>query len=516
MAVNISRPPDGPHKAKIFISYSRKDIAFADRLEAALKLRAFEVLIDRTEIYAFEDWWQRIQALITEADTIVFVLTPEAVTSDICRKEVEFAALLNKRFAPVVCKRVDDNAVPPPLRRFNYIFCDDDARFEARIDLLAEALQTDIEWVRKHTEFVALARRWELAGSPGPRGLLLRSPTLDDAERWLASRPPQGPEPTAVTRAFIAESRRAVKQQRLRAILSIAAVTLVVWTLVVAWFERGYLQLRWDLWRHALSSDAELKPKLEFQECSRCPVMVVVPAGEFMMGSPDTEKDHQLNEGPQHKVTIGKTFAVAKFEVTFDEWNACVDLGGCKSNYKPNDQGWGKGNRPVIDVTWEEAKEYVDWLSRLTGKAYRLLSEAEYEYAARAGTTTAYPWGDDIKLNGQAMANCDGCGGRWDDKQTAPVGSFAPNQFGLYDMVGNVFEYTEDCLHTAYGGAYYSQAPKDGSAWITDADCKHRMVRGGSWLHHQSAVRVANRNEMLIYDRLPYLGFRVGRTLLNR
>jgi hypothetical protein len=131
-------------KTKVFISYSRKDMAFADRLEAALKARGFEPLIDRTEIYAFEDWWQRIRALIIEADTIIFVLSPEAVASDICRKEVEFAGSLNKRFAPVVCKRVDDQAVPAPLRRFNYIFCDDDAQFEARINLLAEALD-DVE-----------------------------------------------------------------------------------------------------------------------------------------------------------------------------------------------------------------------------------------------------------------------------------------------------------------------------------------------------------------------------------
>jgi formylglycine-generating enzyme required for sulfatase activity len=495
-------------KLKVFISYSRKDMVFADRLEAALKARGFEPLIDREEIYAFEDWWKRIQALITGADTIIFVLSPEAATSDICREEVEFAALLNKRFAPVVCKRVDDNAVPAPLRRFNYIFCDDDAQFEARINLLAEALETDIEWIRKHTEFGAIARKWEIAGSPGPRGLLLRSPMLDEAERWLASRPPQGPEPTRITRAFIVESRRAATQQKVRALLTIAAVTLVVGVLMGAWFERGYLQLRWDLWQNVLSTGAErsLKPKQEFQECSRCPVMVVVPAGEFMMGLPATEKGREERESPQHKVTIAKPFTVSKFEVTFDDWGACVELGGCE-NYLPVDSGWGRGNRPLIYVNWEDAKEYVAWLSTLTGKSYRLLSEAEYEYAVRAGTQTAFPWGDDIKLNGTAMTNCGSCGSRWDGKQTAPVGSFAANGFGLYDMVGNVWEWTEDCYTFSYNGA-----PADGSAWIS-GDCSSRILRGGSWFDVPQDLGSALRVGHVAVGRYSNLGFRVGRTL---
>jgi formylglycine-generating enzyme required for sulfatase activity len=117
----------------------------------------------------------------------------------------------------------------------------------------------------------------------------------------------------------------------------------------------------------------------------------------------------------------------------------------------------------VINVNWDEAQAYVAWLAEVTGKPYRLLSESEYEYAERAGTTTAYPWGDKIMLNGTPMANCKACGSQWDEKQTASVGSFAPNKFGLHDMVGNVFEWTEDCFHRNYKGA-----PSDGSAWIKD------------------------------------------------
>ena len=157
-------------------------------------------------------------------------------------------------------------------------------------------------------------------------------------------------------------------------------------------------------------------------------------------------------------------------------------------------------------MSWDDAQAYVKWLSSITGKAYRLLSEAEYEYAARAGSETKYPWGDDIKLNGKAMANCDGCGSQWDNKQTAPVGSFAANQFGLYDMVGNVWEWTEDCWNESYQGA-----PADGSAW-TSGDCSRRVVRGGSWSTIQAPpLGVPPRG----LHRLPVLnlGFRVARTL---
>ena len=161
-----------------------------------------------------------------------------------------------------------------------------------------------------------------------------------------------------------------------------------------------------------------LKPKDTFKDCDTCPEMVVVPAGEFMMGS----NDGQADEKPVHKVTIAKPFAVGKFEVTFAEWDACVAAGGCK--HKPDDEGWGRGKRPVINVSWDDiTKEYLPWLSRKTGKTYRLLTEAEWEYAARAGSRAKYAWGDEI---GKNSANCDGCGSHWDNKQTAPVGSFQP------------------------------------------------------------------------------------------
>src|SRR5262249_10918461 len=180
----------------------------------ALRVRGIEPLIDRSEIYAFEDWWRRIETLIVQSDTIVFALSPDALASEVCGKEVAFAASLNKRFAPIVFRAVENQSIPPQLARLNFIFFDDEARFEESADRLAEALATDLDWIRKHTELGESARRWAVAGRPGPRGLLLRSPVLEEAERWIASRPPGAPEPTEAARALIAESRRAATQRQ--------------------------------------------------------------------------------------------------------------------------------------------------------------------------------------------------------------------------------------------------------------------------------------------------------------
>ena len=249
------------------------------------------------------------------------------------------------------------------------------------------------------------------------------------------------------------------------------------------------------------AQERSLKPGDPFQECANCPQMIVVPAGSYTMGSPASEPDRDGDEGPQHNVTLARPFAVGKFALTFDEWDACVAGGGC-NGYDPGDAGWGRARRPVINVSWDDAKAYVAWLAKLTGKPYRLLTEAEYEYAARAGTRTAYPWGNVI---GNKNANCNGCGSQWDNKQTAPVGSFSPNGFGLYDMVGNVLEWTEDCLHQSY-----IRAPADGSAW--SGDCSWHVVRGGSWFNAPGLLRSAARGAN--DDRSRAIGFRVGRTLL--
>jgi formylglycine-generating enzyme required for sulfatase activity len=251
-----------------------------------------------------------------------------------------------------------------------------------------------------------------------------------------------------------------------------------------------------------------VKPGDVFKDCDKCPEMVVVPAGSFMMGSPVSEEHRDDDEGPQHEVTLAKPFAVGRFAVTFEEWDACAADRGCKG-YQPPDS-WGRGRQPVIHVSWDDARAYVAWLSRKTGKTYRLLSEAEREYAARAGTRTPFWWGSKISTS---QANYEGTvpyrGGSVGEyrQRTVPVDSFEPNPWGLYQVHGNVYEWADDCYHDNYAGA-----PTDGSAWVS-GDCSRRVLRGGSWFFFPWDLRAANRDAYTPVSRRDHLGFRVGRTL---
>jgi formylglycine-generating enzyme required for sulfatase activity len=255
---------------------------------------------------------------------------------------------------------------------------------------------------------------------------------------------------------------------------------------------------------YVLTPEAEraLQAGDSFKECATVgPEMMVVPRGEFMMGSPATETGHRDSEGPHHKVTIAKPFAVSKFAVTFADWDVCVSVGGCTQVV---DTGFGRGTKPAINMSWTEAQQYLTWFSEMTGKPYRLLTEAEWEYAARAGTTTAYFWGDEI---GTGNANCLECGSAWDNRETSPVGSFQPNAFGLYDVTGNVWQWTQDCYHKDYNGA-----PTDGSVW-PGGDCSARVIRGGGFWSTPRDVRLASRLRVPFDDRGNNLNFRIGRTL---
>ena len=236
------------------------------------------------------------------------------------------------------------------------------------------------------------------------------------------------------------------------------------------------------------------------------PAMITVPAGRFRMGCLSGDGSCTDTEKPVHRVTIPRPFGLSVHEVMFAEWDACVAAGGC-GGHRPSDEGLGRGTRPVVDVSWDEAQEYVGWLSVQTGVEYRLPSEAEWEYAARAGTTTKYSWGNGLGVN---RANCasSACGDSWE--HTAPAGSFRPNGFGLYDTHGNVMEWVEDCWNEGYHGA-----PSDGGAWL-QGDCSDRVMRGGSWRHNAWGLRAAVRlyyNFANRYDRYDHVGFRVARTL---
>jgi formylglycine-generating enzyme required for sulfatase activity len=245
----------------------------------------------------------------------------------------------------------------------------------------------------------------------------------------------------------------------------------------------------------------------EFKDCTDCPQMAVIPAGEFTMGAPASEQG--AGAEAQHRVTIATPFAVSKFEISFAEWDACVAQGGCRG-YRPDDEGWGRGANPVMNISWEDAKSYADWLSHKTGHAYRLLSESEWEYAARAGTTTPYPFeGGPSPSTANYDGSADGSGPSGVNRQrTVVVGSFPANRFGLHDMNGNVSEWVEDCWHDAYT----AMTPTDGSAWL-DGNCNGRVVRGGSWEDSQVELRSAARTGGSKEDRFYTDGIRIARNL---
>lgn len=232
------------------------------------------------------------------------------------------------------------------------------------------------------------------------------------------------------------------------------------------------------------------------------PEMVVIPAGEFWMGS-DKSRDPQAFdvELPRHRVSIARRFALARYPVTFAEYDRFAEA---MSRGLPDDVDWGREKRPAINVSWEDAVVYCAWLSEQTGRRYRLPTEAEWEYAARAGTESHYWWGEEA---GKNNANCDGCGSEWDGKQTAPVGAFRPNPWGLHDMLGNVREWVRDCWHESYEGA-----PADGSAWEA-GDCPRRVVRGGSWYTKPENLRSATRDRNGPDYRTNTIGFRLAQDL---
>ena len=240
------------------------------------------------------------------------------------------------------------------------------------------------------------------------------------------------------------------------------------------------------------------KPGVVFQDCDVCPEMTVIHAGSYIMGS---DSRHKF-ERPAHKVTITKPFAMGIFEVTFDEWQACFSDGGCAR--VPDDHKGGKGRRPVMNITWFEAQSYLKWLSKKTGYTYRFPTEAEWEFAARGGTTTEFWWGDEV---GENLANCRDCKSKWSKKGSAPVGSFSPNPYGLYDVHGNEWEWLQDCWNPSHEGA-----PSDGSPRL-DGNCQLRVIRSGSWYYFSKNIRSAWRFKNDARVKSYGIGMRVLREL---
>jgi formylglycine-generating enzyme required for sulfatase activity len=552
---------------RVFISYSRDDLEFADQLQIALKVAGFDAGIDLESISAAEAWERRLSNLIRGADTIVFVLSPSSAMSKVCAWEVVEATKFGKRIIPVCCRSLAGAVPPSTLAELNYIFfypetTSPGSGFGRGLMLLKEALSVDLDWLREHTRLLQRATEWEAAGRSANR--LLSGSDVTAAKAWAARRPKDAPELTALHLDFIrasedgeigrsnaerqrldqvaaaqAERERALEReqaalQRAQAALrrtqlaqaGIGVLLICIIAGLVGWINQQVLKEQWNWYviarpyqakniaPHVLTADAEraLRPGQTFNECAKdCPDMIVVPAGPLLMGSADGSED----ERPVHNVSLEKPFAVAKYEITVGEWNVCVSLGSCSSVPESRTTDL---RRPITNVTWGEAKQYVAWLSRMTGKSYRLLSEAEWEYSVRAGTTATYSFGDDMSqicrfANIADMtlkpsvppwwrtAECsDGYAG------PAPVGAFLPNAFGLHDMHGNVWEWVDDCY-----GSY--DEPANGGA--SPEDSCPRVLRGGGFDDVPDLVRSSNRNWAGPGTRHDSYGFRVARTLVQ-
>jgi formylglycine-generating enzyme required for sulfatase activity len=238
------------------------------------------------------------------------------------------------------------------------------------------------------------------------------------------------------------------------------------------------------------------KAGADIQDCPACPVLAAVPAGSFTMGSNSSDP----SEKPAHRLTIARPFAIGRTEVTVQQWNACVEAGAC-----PRVADTQRAPKlPAGDISWDDAQVYVKWLSKVSGKPYRLPTEAEWEYAARGGAASRYWWGEDMK---RGAANCRECGEPWQEAAPAPAGSFSANGYGLHDMSGSLWEWVQDCWHSSY-----KNAPADARAW-EEAFCRQRVIRGGSWRDGASYMPASTRFKYDASVRHSQNGFRVARDL---
>ena len=490
-------------RVRVFISYSRKDSEIAQWLWNNLQNRGYEVTLDEHDILPGEEWRNRLSGLIQSADVVVFCVSPNFAASEVCSWEVNEAERQGKRLLPVVVTETVTSSLPERLSQLNFIFMRYDAERAEGLPKLAEAINTDIGWGRDHTRYGELAQRWR-AGACS-RDLLIRGSALRAMQKWIKESSDSKPTLTHDLKCFLSESEKEEGRRsrvRKRTIALISTLTLLTILVGLGWVLQDLLRetLHWQMvMRPTVSSaaaeaDLRSRPGQTFEDCKNgCPRMVVIPAGTFKMGSTEARFPR---ERPQHQVTIGRAFAMGQHEVTFDEWDHCVTSNHCRGNVTTN--GWGRGTQPVINVTWDDANRYVRWLSKVTGRRYRLPSEAAWEYSARAGNIDYFSFGNDDR----ELPKYD-----WfaenSDNHSHPVKTRLPNKFGLFDMHGNVSEWTEDCANDSY-----ERAPSDGSAWVT-GQCLTRVFRGGSWLYGARVARSANRDWLIGDDRKDFIGFRV-------
>jgi formylglycine-generating enzyme required for sulfatase activity len=443
----------------IFISYKREEQPIARKLADALELEGWSVWWD-PKLRAGEHFDDVIEAALKESKCVIVLWSSGSLQSRYVRDEATYALEHNK-LVPVAIENVE---LPLRFRGVHTLTLSNWGRSADSLEYgkLVEDISGRLDNPQNR-----IARE-----QSAPEG---KQRSIED--RYREERKTQGPR--------IPGLKPLVKIG-----LAVGAAVLLIVGLVIWLSVRAKQEPAGTVFLDRLKLGGE------------GPTMIVVPAGTFQMG--DIQGGGDQDEKPVHIVRIRRPFAIGRYEVTFDDYDRFANVTGRKA---PDDIGWGRGRRPVVNISWQDAKKYSDWLSEQTGKRYRLPTEAEWEYAARAGTEMAYWWGKEL-ISG--MANCYGCGSQWDKMKTAPVGSFKANAFGLHDTAGNVWEWVEDCWHNNYYGA-----PADGSAWLEPGgkDCGQRVMRGGSYFSGPAHLRTSYRRPDLVTHRFQLIGFRLARDL---
>jgi formylglycine-generating enzyme required for sulfatase activity len=502
----------------IFLSYSRHDLERVRPIAEALEAEGWSVFWDR-RIPAGKTWRQFIGEALADSRCVMVVWTKSAIESDWVIEEADFG----KKRGALIPTRLD--AVDPPLG-FGAIQAADLLDWKGSSESPAfRVLLGDIKALLGEPEAGVSEAAATPEESPPPERVATQevtTPSTSAPEPQPVSEPPLAEDAAAAIQSTGSgmDTRQSGEREGPKSPAKIADLSsrkIVLWAIVgVAVFVVGAVYLSTgrppeagSVFRDALKSGG------------KGPEMVVIPAGEFRMG--DIQGGGDADEQPVHKATVN-SFAMGKREVTVDEFRRFVEAESYKTDAERSGDGcyvwtgttfesragasWRmpgfsqSDENPVVCVSWNDTLAYARWLSEQTGKRYRLPREAEWEYAARAGSETKYWWGDDI---GENRANCSGCGGQWDGKQTAPVGSFDPNAFGLYDTVGNVLEWTCSLYEDRYAGAEQKCADPGAAG--------RRVVRGGSWSNGPRDDRSADRGRNTADDRYDNVGFRLAQDI---
>jgi formylglycine-generating enzyme required for sulfatase activity len=428
--------------ADVFISYAREDRHRAERLAHALEAAGCSVWWDR-EILPGHDFTTVIAAELAAARAVIVIWSAASIASRWVRDEAA-EGLERNALVPVLF-----DGIEPPMG-FRSIHAADLAGWEAGDEAGFEQVKEAI------------------AGLPAGAG---------------------PPEPVPPPRS--AKTRRRLPWRR----FGFAGLALAAVAAAVA-FLPSLVAFKDDSDRPPIPANGAGAAVESFRDCAACPEMVPLRPGRFRMGASWFDRQSQSDERPRVTVEVAQPFAIGRHEVTFAQWDACAEGGGCNGR-KPDDAGWGRGQHPVIDVSWVDAQAYVAWLREKTGKPYRLPTEAEWEYACRAGTETSYPFGDAI---GPFLANHDRQVGT-----TREVGAYPPNPWGLHDMNGNVWEWVEDVWNEGHAGR-----PADAGARREGPDPQDHVIRGGSWDDRPRRVRCASRDGKDGAHREDEIGFRVA------